>query len=112
MKRLPLRLLLLAALAGCSSLPATGDGIVALEIRYTPPLSLKLGESLTLEAEALNQPGEAVDAEIRWQTPDTLALAVDSVSGTVTALVGTGSGRVQARVGTLRSDLISISLKP
>lgn len=110
--RAPASILALALITACSSLPSSGDGIVALEIRYTPPLTLKQGASLTLPARALNQQGEAVAAEIRWSTPDTLALTVDSVSGLITARVGTGSGRVQARVGTLRSDLLVIALQP
>lgn len=112
MKRLSVALLLVSALMACSALPSTGDGIVALEIQYTPPLVLKLGETLTLSARALNQQGDPVPAEIRWQTPDTLAISVDSVSGVVRALLGTGTGRIQARVGTLNSDLLSIALQP
>ncbi|MES2304141.1 MAG: hypothetical protein V4558_01465 [Gemmatimonadota bacterium] len=111
MRRVAL-LLALGALAACSALPVTGDGVVALEISYTQPLVLRLGQTLTLPVRAVNQQGDSVAAEIRWQTPDTTAISVDSVSGAILARVGTGTARVQARVGTLHSDLISITLQP
>lgn len=101
-----------AAVAACSSLPSTGDGIVALQVIAPPSLTLKQGQSLTLHARALDQHGDSVAAEIRWRTPDTAAVTVDSVLGTVTAKVGTGTARVQAAVGTLRSDLLNIALQP
>lgn len=105
-------LALLGIVAACSSLPATGDGIVALELRTPVPLALRRGDSLTLRARALNQHGDSVAADIRWQTPDTASLRVDSMRGVVTAKLGTGTARVQASVGTLRSSLISITLQP
>ncbi|MEO5799892.1 MAG: hypothetical protein ABIZ70_00360 [Gemmatimonadales bacterium] len=112
MKRRLALCVVLAAAAACSALPATGDGIVALEIRFSPPLTLRLGQTLTLPARAVNQQGDSVAAEIRWGTPDTAAVAVDSVTGAILARLGTGTARVQAHVGTLHSDLISITLQP
>ncbi|MES2124756.1 MAG: hypothetical protein V4503_08745 [Gemmatimonadota bacterium] len=103
---------LLIGVAACSALPVSGDGIVALELRTKPPVTLKLGESLTLQARALSQQGDSVAADVRWLTPDTTAVALDSITGVVRALVGTGTARVQAHVGTLRSDLLSITLQP
>lgn len=96
---------------GCSSLPADGDGVVALELRSPLALTLKQGESLTLHARALDRAGDSVDAPIRWRTADT-TITLDSILGSVTARVGAGAGRVQAAVGTLRSDLITITLQP
>lgn len=104
--------LLLIGVAACSALPVSGDGIVALEIRTRPPVTIKLGESLTLQARALNQQGDSVAADVRWLTPDTTAVALDSITGVARALLGTGTVRVQAHVGTLRSDLLSITLQP
>ncbi len=104
--------LLLGLAAACSKLPSTGDGIVALELRTPASLTLKLGDSLTLRARALNQQGDSVAADILWQTADTAAITVDPVRGVVRARLGTGVGRVQASVGTLRSDLIRITLLP
>lgn len=105
-------LLLVAAVAACSSLPATGDGIVALQVITPTSLLLKRGDSLTLRARALDQHGDSVAADIRWRTPDTAAVTVDSVRGVITARVGAGTARIQASVGTLRSDLLTITLQP
>ena len=97
--------------AACSSLPSDGDGVVALELVSPVALTLKQGESLTLRARALDRAGDSIGAAIRWRTADT-TITVDSILGTVTARVGTGAGRVQAAVGSLRSDLITITLQP
>lgn len=105
-------MLLLAVITACSALPATGDGIVALELKAPLVLTLKRGDSLTIRARALNQQGDSVAAEIRWQSPDTAAISVDSLRGVVRARLATGTGRVQASVGSLRSDLVTITLKP
>ena len=107
----PLAVALALCVTGCSSLPSDGDGVVALELRSPLAITLRSGESLTLVARALDREGEVVAAPIRWRTADT-TIAVDSVTGTVTALQGSGSGRVQAAVGTLRSDLITFTLQP
>ncbi len=109
MRRLGAALVLFAA--ACSSLPADGDGIVALELRSPIAITLRQGESLTLRARALDRAGDSVDAPIRWRTADT-TITLDSLLGTVTARVGAGAGRVQAAVGTLRSELITITLQP
>lgn len=107
MKRLIVAGLLCAA---CSNIPSEGDGIVALELRTPLAITLKAGESVTLKARALNSAGDSVAADIFWTTADT-SISVDE-QGTVTALQGTGSGRVQAATGTLRSELVSITLQP
>lgn len=96
---------------GCSTLPVTGDGVVALEIRLPASLSLREGETVLLVARALDQQGSEVTAAIRWRTPDA-GVAVDSVTGLVTAIAPAGTGRVQAVLGTLRSDLITFTLLP
>ena len=111
MKIIP-ALLLMASVAACSALPVTGDGIVALEIRTKPPVTIRLGASLTLRARALNLQGDSVSADIRWLTADTAAVALDSITGVVVARVASGTARVQAHVGTLRSDLLTIALLP
>lgn len=98
-------------LAGCGNLPASGDGIVALEVVQPSSLSLEEGASRQLTARAFNARGEEVATEIRWQTPDE-TVHVEELTGVVTALASTGTGRVQATVGTLRSDLITFTLLP
>lgn len=103
---MPLCLLVVA----CSDLPVTGDGVVLLEVTTPASLTLRQGESITLAARALDQQGEAVAAAVTWATPDTTITV--SEAGVVTALTASGTGRVQASVGTLRSNILTFSLQP
>ena len=109
-----MRTTILAALllvSGCGNLPVTGDGVVALEVTVPNPLTLAEGQSRQLTARALDAAGEEVVAEIRWRTPDA-TLTVDELTGIVTGVAASGTGRVQATLGTLRSDLITFTLVP
>lgn len=101
----------LLLLTGCGNLPTTGDGVVALEIDIPSSLTLEEGQSRQLTARALNAQGEEVAAEIRWSTPDE-TVTVEELTGVVTGLAASGTGRVQATVGTLHSDLITFTLVP
>jgi hypothetical protein len=103
----------LAALAvGCGNLPVTTDGVVALEIEIPASLVLVEGTSRQLVARAYDRNGNEVSsAEIRWHTPDE-TVSVDELTGIVTALASSGTGRVQASVGSLRSDLLTFTLQP
>lgn len=98
-------------LAGCGNLPVTGDGVVALEVTIPSPLTLEEGQSRQLTARALDAQGQEVTAEIRWRTPDE-TVVVDELTGVVTGAAPAGTGRVQATLGTLRSDLITFTLIP
>ncbi len=112
MKSLAITLTALGVLAGCSTLPTTTDGVVGIEILVPASLTLRLGDSLTLHALALNQQGDSVAGVIRWFTVDTAAVSVDSMSGVVKPLLGSGSARIQASVGTLHSDPLVLLLAP
>ncbi|HRP07687.1 MAG TPA: Ig-like domain-containing protein [Gemmatimonadales bacterium] len=105
------RALALIALAGCANLPVTGDGVVAIEVVMPASLLLRQGESVQMEARAFDASGSVVEADIRWFTSDT-TVSVDETTGLVTGLTESGIGRVQARIGTLSSDLISFTLQP
>lgn len=94
----------------CSDLPATGDGVVILEVTTPPSLTLRQGESIALAARALDQQGEEVAVAVIWATPDTTVTV--SETGVVTALTASGTGRVQAAVGTLRSNIVTFALQP
>ncbi|HXI20618.1 MAG TPA: hypothetical protein VNH46_06010, partial [Gemmatimonadales bacterium] len=99
----------LLPLVGCSSL--TGDqGIVALELRVPSPAVVEHLDTLALRARALNVSGDSVAATIFWRTPDS-TLVLDS-TGFVTTDSTSGSGRVQARVGSLVSDLVTLTILP
>jgi len=99
-------------LLGCSALPADSDGIVALEIRTQSPVSLPVGQQVILRARALDINGDSVPALIRWRTADTAAVILDSLSGIIEGRLPSGQARVQAAVGSLRSDPITITLLP
>ncbi|MGH7593707.1 MAG: hypothetical protein ACRELE_07640 [Gemmatimonadales bacterium] len=112
-------LLGVAIVTACSSLPDAGGGIVDLEIRAPDSLctaatacTLVAGDSLTFRARALNLQGDSVAADILWSTPDTLLITLDTLRGAVIARSdSTGVAHVQARTGTLRSDVISITVQ-
>ena len=101
----------LALVSGCGNLPVTGDGVVALEVTVPTTLTLAEGQSRQLTARALNAQGEEVVADIHWRTPDA-TVTVEELTGVVTAAAASGIGRVQATLGTLRSELITFTLVP
>lgn len=107
MRRLPL---LLAALgvAGCSSLGDAGAP-VAIEVFTPSPAFVEIGDTITLRARVLDQAGDSIAAPIRWRTPDTAFVAVDSLTGRLTGLK-VGLGRVQAVSGSLVGPVSSFNV--
>lgn len=100
------------ALSACSNLPSGEGGVVALELRLPSPAAVEQNDTLQLRARALNAAGDSVAAAIFWRTlDDTVLTLVDSI-GVVTTARTSGTARVQARVGSLRSDLVTLSLRP
>lgn len=63
---------------------------------------MDFGDTLVATALALNGRGDSVGAPIRWADLDTI-VHVDSLTGAVVARL-TGTGQIQARTGTLRSN--------
>lgn len=102
--------LALVTLAACGSLPDAGGGIVALQIFPPDTLAVKIGHADTLHARALDIRGDTVAATIFWRTPDTAFVTLDSVGGVLTGK-SVGSARVQARTGTLVSDIITFAVQ-
>jgi len=101
----------LAATTACGSLTDQGGGVVALEVTGVSTPTLAVGHSLTLHARALDIQGDSVAADLFWRTPDTALVTLDTVRGVVVARTNSGTARVQARVGTLLSNVISITLR-
>lgn len=84
--------------------------MVALDV--AAPDSLEEADTLRPHARALDGRGDSVAATIYWATLDTAFLfVVDSASGETVAKKP-GSGRLQARVGNLRSTTLTIRLLP
>jgi hypothetical protein len=110
--RVPALLPLLAALGAsaaiaCSDFNDQGGGVIVLEVRRPAVDSLETGDTLRLQARALDRNGDSIPADIRWVATDT-SLAVDSATGLVTARVPcTGCG-VRAHVGALYTGPITL----
>lgn len=109
----PVRLAVLALLlAGCSDLTSTGKNAVALRVLMPSPAAVEPGDTLPLHAEAIDINGDVIPgAVIYWRTPDTAALAMVDSIGLVTTALSSGTGRVQARHGSLFSDLQTLTIR-
>jgi hypothetical protein len=103
-------LLLLPLVLGCGDLGEGENGVVALELRLPANPVVEPGDTVQLRARALNASGDSIEADIVWLSPDS-TISVDS-SGRLTTDTTAGSGRVQARVGSLRSDLVTFTIRP
>jgi hypothetical protein len=99
----------LALALACSDLTGSG-GVVALELRLPSPASLEPGDTLQLRARALDANGDSVAATILWVTPDT-TITVTTDGRAATSLTA-GTGRVQARTGSLVSPLQTLTIRP
>jgi len=92
------------ALAACSDLSSNDETVVALQVTSPPGAVVEVGDTVTYTVVALNRNGDPIAATIRWSTPDTATLAVDSLSGVVLGKKP-GPGRVQAISDGLVSPL-------
>ncbi len=105
--------LLATVTAGCTLLTADFDRIVALQID-PEDRTVVVGDTIHLAAQAVSAAGEFVaDAEIFWAIIDAdsgqIGFTIDTATGIVSG-VQPGSGRVQARVETIRSSPITITV--
>ncbi len=96
------------AALGCSGLTEGEAGVVALEVLVPSPPVLEIGETIQLSARPLDKNGDSVAATVIWRTADA-TVSVDSTTGLVTG-VAAGTARIQASVGSLSSDLISLTV--
>ena len=101
------RLLPLVALLGCSGLDEGEGGAVALQVEVPVPATLEVGDALQLSATALDADGNPVDVPITWRAADPTVSV--SATGLVTG-VSVGPGRVQARNGSLGSNLVTMTV--
>ena len=90
--------------AACGPLGTDLNQVVALEVFLPDSGRLEVGDTLHPGARALNGRGDSVAAQIFWGSLDTAIIAVvDSTTGATLAKT-TGTGRLQARFGNLRSN--------
>lgn len=97
-----------ALFLGCSSLDEAEGGVVALEVRAPLPAIVEVGESVQFSATPLDANGDSVAVPVTWRSPDA-TVSVGETTGLVTG-VAPGDGRVQASVGSLAGELVSLSV--
>jgi hypothetical protein len=102
------RLVPLAILMGCSGLDEGEAGVVALEVRAPLPAIVEVGETVQFSAKPLDANGDSVGVPVSWRSPD-VTLTVGEATGLVTG-VAPGPGRVQAVVGSLVGELVSLAV--
>ncbi|MGB7212081.1 MAG: hypothetical protein WBC97_05580 [Gemmatimonadales bacterium] len=110
MRRLAFALVAGVAVAACSHL-SSGTGAVAIQLVLQQPYELEVGDTVQLSAYALDEAGDSVGATIIWRAPDS-TVTIDSVLGRATAVYPNTTGRLQARTGTLVSDVVTFSTYP
>lgn len=103
--------LCLAVLLACSQLGIDLDQIVALEVFLPDSGIITVGDTLQPRGRALNGRGDSVAAEISWSSLDTAVIAVvDTATGRAYGKAA-GTGRLQARVETLRSNPLPVIVR-
>lgn len=98
-----------AALLACGKLGTDPEQVVALEVVL--PDTIVVGDTFVALGRALNDRGDSVAAQLYWSALDTAIIVVlDSVAGDAYGKAA-GSGRLQARVGALRSNPQSVIVR-
>jgi hypothetical protein len=98
--------------AACGALSSDPRQVVALDASLPDSGRIEVGDTLRPQAHGLNGQGDSVAATITWATLDTAILTVvDSVSGKTVGKAA-GLGRVQARIGNLRSAPLNVTVQP
>lgn len=98
-------------LAACDTFGTDLDAVIALQVFLPDSGAVELGDTLQPRARALNGRGDSVSATIIWGALDTtLVTVVDSTTG-ATLGKALGAGRIQARVGSLRSNPLSVRVQ-
>ena len=90
----------------CKALSPDLDAVIAIEVTL-PDSSIYVGDTVRPQGKALNGRGDSTGATIVWTALDTTIRVLDSLAGT-TVGVSAGTGRLLARVGSLRSNPVAI----
>ena len=99
-------------MATCQPVGVDLDAVIAIQVSLPDSGIVEEGDTIVPHARALNGYGDSVAAEVVWATADTATLLLlDAATG---ATVGRRppSGRLQAQVGTLRSPLLTVTVRP
>ncbi len=102
----------MCALAACKSSFTDLDAIIALQVFVPDSGAVERGDTVQPWARALNGHGDSVEAVIVWGALDTVFVTVlDSITGRTLGRDTVGEGRIQARVGSLRSNPLPIRVQ-
>lgn len=102
----------LGAALACSQIGTDLNAVVALEIVLPDSGFLEVGDTLMPHARLLNGAGDSVPGSVYWAALDTAVITViDSETGATLGRAA-GTGRIQARVGTLRSNPVPLTVQP
>jgi hypothetical protein len=99
-------------LAACSDLSGGNNGVVALEVRLPSPAAVEPDDTLLLKARALDAEGDSVPVPVLWRTLDDSLLTIVDSTGAVTTDKTSGQPRVQAYVGSLGSQILTLTIRP
>ena len=98
-------------MATCKPVGVDLDAVIAIQVSLPDSGIVEEGDTIVPHALALNGYGDSVAATVAW-TADTATLQLlDSATG---ATLGRRppSGKLQARVGSLRSPLLTVTVRP
>ena len=88
------------------------NAIVALDVSLPDSGRVEVGDdTLVPRARALDGHGDSVAATIVWARLDTTIQVLDSFTGATVGLIGGQTGRLQARVGNLRSNPLTLTVQ-
>lgn len=102
----------MAILATCEPIGVDLGAVIALDVALPDSGIVEEGDTIVPLVRALNGSGDSIAADVVWATPDTATLLVlDSATGASLAK-RPPSGRLQARVGSLRSGFLAVTIRP
>ena len=98
----------------CGRLGTDLDAVIAIEVTLPDSGIVERGDTMIPRARALNGRGDSVATTVYWSALDTLIVQVlDTTTGaTLGKKPGSVSGRIQARAGSLRSNPLSVAVRP
>lgn len=104
------------AVLGCTDFTGDSDRAVAIQISTGQPTTLEEGDTLSLQAQALNASGDFItDAPIVWTTLDVdtgqIGITLDSTTGLVRGEFPS-QVRVRASIDNLRSEPLTVTVTP
>lgn len=98
------------AVLTCKTIGVDLDAVVAIEVSLPDSGIVEEADTIVPRARALNGHGDSVTATIVWGTLDATLSVLDTLTG-ATLGVYPGTGRLQARVGALRSQLLTVTIR-